>query len=884
MKKKICSTAASVVLLFISCVFLFSPASGEELKKVALFPFDIYSEKDPAALQKQISEAVQNELLRTRSVRIIPQEAFAKYVAGKRIDENLALKTGRTIEADYVIIGSLSQLGKTLSMDSKVIDIRSGQIVQGIFAQGTIAEGIANISARLADKLALKVAGERRIASVVIAGNKKIETNAILNVIKGVKGKLFSPADLSADIKTIYKMGYFSDVRVIVADSPEGKKITFTVQEKPLVTDLKIKGNEAIDTKDIEAVLTVKTRQFLDVGKIISDVEKIKTLYSNKGYFNAEVKYEIDKKSDKDIRLTYNIIEGRKLYIKNISFTGNAAYTSKELKNMMETNEWGIFHFFTDSGVLKEDKLKEDVKKLNAYYLNNGYVNARISDAEITHDKEGIYVKIAILEGKRFKVGKISISGDTISVPREELLKKFTIGKKDYYDREAIMKDMDALSQAYNDEGYAYADVTPVTVPDEKDQKVNIEFQVVKGEKIYLNRISIAGNTKTRDKVIRRQLAVAEGDLYNRSKLKASYMNLSRLRYFEEVDFQTEKGPDKNLMDINIRVKEKPTGMFSIGAGYSAIDAAVISAQISQQNLFGRGQSLGATMALGGVSRSYDIFFIEPWLFDIPLWSKSDLWNYERSYDTYNLTSSGFGETMGYPLWPKWNVTGYIGYRLSTDKIKDVQQTASSYIKQQEGVTTTSGMTFTLTRDTTDDIMFPSRGSKNSASVEFTGGPLQGDVDYTRYNWSSALFFPLTSETVFGVRGRIGYLQPRGDKDIPVYSRFYLGGITSIRGLRDVGPKDPVTNDPIGGLTFMNFNVEYIFPLVKNAGLKGVFFFDTGNAWNSGYHFDDMRKTCGAGIRWYSPIGPMRLEYGYVLDRKDDEAAGRWEFTIGMFM
>lgn len=882
MKKKIGSTAASVFLLFILGLLLLSPASGEELKKVALFPFDIYSEKEPAPLQKQISDAVQNELWRTRSVQIIPRDVFASEVAGKRIDEHQALETGRAIGADYVIIGSLSQMGKTLSMDSKVLDIRSGRAVQGIFVQGTVAEGIANLSARLADKLILQVAGERRIESIAVTGNKKIEANAILNVIKGVKGKLFSPADLTADIKAVYKMGYFSDVRATVADSPQGKKITFTVQERPLVTDLKIKGNEAIDTKDIEAVLTVKTKQFLDVGKIISDVEKIKTLCSNKGYFNADVKYEIDKKSDKDIRLTYTISEGRRLYIKSISFTGNAAYTGKELKNMMETNEYGFFHFFTDSGVLKEDKLKEDVKKLNAYYLNNGYVNAKISDAEIIHDKEWIYVKIPVAEGKRFKVGKVEITGDTITVPREELLKKLQIRKKDYYDREAIMKDIDVLNQAYSDEGYAYADVTPVTVPDEKDQKVNIEFQVTKGDKIYLNRISISGNTKTRDKVIRRQLAIAEGDLYSRGKMKTSYMNLNRLRYFDEVDFQTEKGPEQNLMDINIRVKEKPTGMISLGAGYSAVDNALLTAQIAQNNLFGRGQSLGVTAQVGASSSMYEIYFVEPWLFDIPLWSKSELWNYSRDWDTYTVDSKGIGETFGYPLWK--NITGYLGYRLSLDTVKNIADTASSLVKRQAGDTTTSGVTASLVRDTTDDFIFPTRGSINTGTIEHTGGILLGDVNYTKYTASSSWFFPMPGETVFDVRGRIGYLQGHGDKEIPVYSRFYLGGINSLRGLRNVGPTDPATGDVIGGTTMVNATAEYVFSLIKNAGMKGVLFFDTGNTWESGYHLDDMRKTCGAGVRWYSPIGPLRLEYGYVLDRKADEPMGRWEFTIGMFM
>jgi len=877
--------AVVIVVLVLSILTgLLSQAQGQPLKNVALFPFDIYADKEKGALQRQIAEALQNDLLKTRIIRIVPGQTFMSRLSGKPADESLALQVGRSIGADYVIIGSLSQLGKTVSLDAKAIDIKAGKASQGMFVQGTLADGIPNLSSRLADKLLMTVAGERRIASIVISGNRKIEANAILNVLKQSKGKLFSPADLSSDIKTIYRMGYFSDIRADVTDRPDGKEITFTVQEKPQVTDLKITGNDALDTKEIEAVLTVKAKHFLDMDKIRADVEKVKTLYGNKGYFNAEIKYEVTKKSDKDIRLTYQISEGRRLYIKTISFQGTQAYTDKELKNMMDTNEWGLFSFFTDSGVLKEDKLKEDVKKLNAYYLNNGYINAKVADPIITHDKKWIYVAIPVTEGRRFKVGKIAISGDTISVPRDVLLKRLKIGKKDYYDREAIMNDMESLNEAYNNEGYAYSDVTPVTLPDEKEQKVNIEFQVVKGEKVYFNRIAISGNTRTRDKVIRRQLTTVEGDLYSRGELKKSYMNLSRLRYFEEVDFQTEKGPDKNLMDVNIRVKEKPTGMVSLGAGYSALDAAVLTGQISQNNLFGRGQSLGITTAIGGRSRSYELYFIEPWLFDIPLWSKSDLWNYERSYDTYNLDSSGFGETLGYPIWPQWSVTGYLGYRFSNDKVKDVQDSASSYVKRQAGVTTSSGLTATLVRDTTDDVFFPTRGSKNSISTEFTGGPLQGNTEFIKYFANSTWFFPAIADSVIGLRGRIGYLQERGGKEAPVFTRFYLGGINSIRGLRNVGPTDPATGDFIGGLTSLNFNAEYVFTLFKNAGMKGVFFYDTGNTWNSGYDLSDLRKTCGTGVRWYSPIGPLRLEYGYVLDPKGDEPTGRWEFTIGMFM
>jgi len=321
--------------------------------------------------------------------------------------------------------------------------------------------------------------------------------------------------------------------------------------------------------------------------------------------------------------------------------------------------------------------------------------------------------------------------------------------------------------------------------------------------------------------------------------------------------------------------------MFSVAAGYCALDHVVISAQVSQQNLFGRGQILSIKGSLGSSSALYDLSFIEPWLFDIPLWSKFDIWNLYREYDSYKLDSKGIGATVGYPIWPY--VTGYVGYRFSINNVRDVLDTAAYAIKQQIGQTTTSGVTLSATRDTTNDAMFPSSGSRNSASAEYTG-LLFGDVSFTRLGLSSSWFYGLPLDTVFGVRGRIGYMMGNEGKEVPIYERYYLGGINSLRGLREVGPRDPATGDIIGGLTMLNFNFEYVFPLIKNAGMKGLVFFDTGNTWETGYNLGDMRKTAGVGIRWYSPIGPLRLEWGYVLDPKEGESTSRFEFAMGMFM
>ncbi|MFH1911514.1 MAG: outer membrane protein assembly factor BamA [Pseudomonadota bacterium] len=868
-------------------MILFWPATGtaaENIKKVALFPFEVYSNIPGSAadLRETVYRGIATELLKSKNIRLVERETIASATEGKRLDDTLVLEVGRKTDALYTITGSISEFGDRISVDVRLIDVRDVKLMPGVFVQGRGRENLDAILTQLRMDIMNRIATEQRIARVEFKGNRKIESTAISQGLKSMPGNIFTDTDLSEDIKTIFKMGYFDDVTAELTDAPEGKAITFIVVEKPMITEIRITGNKALKRDDIESVMTVRSRQTVNPEKLKSDMGKIKDLYDGKGYYNAEIRYDIVKEGERDVSINVSVVEHDRLFIRNIAFEGNRTFTTKELKNMMTTNEWGLFHFFTDSGVLKKDQLKQDVGKINAFYLNNGFINAQVGEPEITHDQDGITVKIPVSEGKQFRVGKVTIAGDELKTSRADLLANLQITKRDFYDREAVMKDMDVLTQACNDEGYANADIVPRTEPQEKTQTVDVTYEIAKAKLVYFNRINITGNTKTRDKVIRRELSVVEGDLYSRTKLKKSYVALNRLRYFEEIDFQAEKGPDETLTDVNIRVKEKPTGIFSIGAGYSALDHAIVSAQVSEQNLFGRGQTLSFKASLGSRSTLYDVSFTEPWLFDMPLWSKFDLWNLYREYDSYNLDSKGFNATFGYPLWPY--VTAYVGYRFAIDNVKDIQDTASYYVKKQEGETTSSGGTVNLTRDSTDDIIFPSTGSKNSASVEYTGGPFMGNVSYTRYGVSSAWFFQLPLDTVFGIRGRMGAMKGNQGKEVPIFERYYLGGINSLRGLRQVGPKDPATGDVIGGLTMLNFNAEYLFPLIKNAGMKGLVFFDTGNAWESGYHLGDMRRTAGVGIRWYSPIGPLRLEWGYVLDREEDESPSRWEFTIGMFM
>jgi len=867
---------ALIIVIALSC----ANARADDTRRIVILPFDIHSKTDADQLQNRITANLAKELLKAESIRIVDRDAWNGLIAGKAIDEDLIRRVGEQTGADFVVTGSLTRIGKLISTDVRVTDIDRQGETHSIYAQGMGMENIGPLASKLSDEILLKTLTDQKIVKVEFTGNERVESSAIYNVLSSTKGKLFSRKNLSADIKAIYKMGYFRDVTAGITDSPEGKIITFTLKEMPLIAAVEIVGNDDIDRDDVEQELSIEPKQMLNLEKIKSDAENIRKLYKQEGYLNAAVTHRVEE-SDQTVRVIFTIEENKRIYIKAVTFEGNTAYTSDELKDMIDTSEWGIFHFLTDSGLFDEEQLKQDIDKLTAFYHNNGYINARITEPEITHDKKWIYVKIIITEGKQFRVGSVTITGDELTNDRQELLKNLKISEKDYFDRESIVEDVDYLTEACNNEGYAYANVIPRTEPKENEQKVDVTYDIDKGSLVYINRISIMGNTKTRDKVIRRQLAITEGDLYNRRNLKSSYIRLTQLRYFSEIDFKTGKGPREELMDVNIEIAEKATGMFSIGAGYSAQDKAMLMAQVSQQNLFGRGQTINLNASIGSSSTRYELSFIEPWLFDLPLWSKFNIWKSEREYDSYDLDTTGTGLTLGYPLFER--VRGYVSYEYSDENVKNVTSTASTYIKDQAGNTTSSGVTVSLSRDTTNDWMFPSKGSKNRISAEHTGTILLGDTSFTKYNARSSWFFPLPLDNVFGIRGRAGYMHANEGKEIPVFERFYLGGMNSLRGLRSVGPKDSA-GDAIGGKTMANFNAELLFPLIKDAGMRGVLFFDTGNAWESGYHLGDMRETAGVGIRWYSPIGPLRLEWGHVLDRKDGEASSRWEFTIGMFM
>ncbi|HQK99371.1 MAG TPA: outer membrane protein assembly factor BamA [Smithellaceae bacterium] len=872
-----------ILLLWTACLLPCS-AQAQSVKKILIQPFDVYSQTGASELQQSFLSLLKTELKKEQRLEVADHPAPAGSATQAGLKKILEAAKARNI--DYVLEGSITRFGETLNVDARVMDVAGGTTLPPISVSGKTPDGLDALAAKLKTSLLSALGLIEVIARVDVAGNRKISAAAITEHIKSRPGRLYDPAALTDDIRTIFKMGFFLDVSASVATEPQGRVITFTVQEKGLISEILIIGNKALKRDDILEVMTVKTRQSLNPDRLKADIQKIKELYDGKGYYNAKISERIERDGEKDYRVVLEIEENSRVYIRSIVFDGIEAFTNKQLVNMMTTSERTLLGFITDTGILQTAALLQDIQKINAFYFNSGYINAQIGDPVVTHDGKGIYIKIPVREGKRFNVGSVGISGDFLNKPRTELLDKLKTKSGRHYDREAVLKDIEMISQAAQDEGYAHADVDPKITIREKEQLVDIDFRLAKGELIYISRIGITGNTITRDKVIRRQLSLVEGDLYSSTKLKNSYERLNQLRYFEEIDIQTAKA-DEDKMDVNIHVKEKNTGMFMIGAGYSAVDQAIIMGQVTQQNFLGYGQILNLKATLGSRTNQYELSFTEPALFDLPLWAKADLWRYKKEYDSYTLQTQGGGLTVGYPLIEK--IIGYVGYRLSFDDIRDVNQdTASEYIKLQAGERITSSVTFSLLRDTTDDTMFPSKGVKASLSIQQAGGVLGGNAHFTKYQAAASYYYPLPLDFVFCAKGRVGFLQNNDDDDskIPVYERFVLGGITSLRGLRYVGPTNPGTSDVIGGTRMVNFSLELIFPLIKDAGMKGVVFYDAGNTWNSGIYLDDLCQTAGVGVRWYSPIGPLRLEYGWVLDRRNliDESKGRWEFTIGMFM
>jgi outer membrane protein insertion porin family len=874
-----------IIIVFISVIFMpynIMAKSGVNQPKILIIPFSSYSsdKDDVSHKKKEVVEFLKKQI----------KEAGAVVFTSEKYDSN--------IETDYVINGSITWLYDNFSIDVKLKKPLDDLKNQLYFSRS--GKSIENLSAavkNISDNIIAHIFSLDKIVDIEVQGNERIEADAIIKIISGNTNKVYSGQKISEYIKSIYKMGYFDDIRIEKQDVKDGKKIIIHVKEKPTLKSIIIKGNRIYEDSQITKQINMKKGSIINIFKMQKAVVSIKELYTKKNYHNMEVSYEIKNVKNNQANIEIKIKEGEKAQITNIEFIGNNVYPDKKLKKIIKTKEKGFFSWLTQSGDLKDAHLKQDISKLTAFYKTSGYIYAKIADPEIIYLKNKISIKIAIEEGERFKVGKIDITGDLIK-NKKELLKNIKIKNEEFFNIEIMQKDVLELTDEYLNEGYAYTEIIPLTKPDEKEKLVNITYNINKKEQVFFEKIIISGNTKTRDKVIRRELNVYEQEIYGGKKLKKSIRNLNRLDYFENINLDTIKGSEPNSMILKINVEEKNTGMFTIGGGYDDVEKFYFMTSVSERNFFGRGQTLKLQSQLGGESTKYNLSFTEPWLLDMPLSATIDVFNWENDYDTYDKDSQGFGFRVGYPVFKDTRL--YAGYRFEDADIKNIESDAPDIIKEMEGDNIESSVTLALTYDTRDQFFNATEGVKHSISVQYAG--LGGDIGFTKYILDSGFYFPLFLEEITGcIHGKTGYIKPLSDKKLPTYERFQLGGMNSLRGFdyRDLSPKkisieegidangefyQTIYTTYIGGNKFVQFNFEILYPLIEKAGLMGVIFYDMGNVYDNSESIDlgNLRQSAGFGIRWNSPMGPMRFEYGSIIHpEKGERANGKFEFAIG---
>jgi len=871
-----------LTLIACLCLLLLPPLciAAQPSARVVVLPFEIHAQEDLAYLQAEIPSAIKRQLeSEGAGVEVLSAATFDDW---RRLGGGVeGFRTaGAQLGADHVIWGSLTWLGNNFSLDVSLLSTAGLEPPQAFSAQGS---GIEELPAKLAElvrAMSRKIFRRVTVTDVRVEGNSRIETEAILRVVKTKPGDDYVPKNLSDDLRALYAMGYFEDIRVAVEPDGDGQAVVFEVKEKPTVKGIRISGNTWVyEDKDIEEVLTLRKGSILNVYTVRNDIRRIEELYKEKNFYNVKVDYKIIQQDNNLADVEYVIEEGQKSLIKEIQFVGNEAFSDRKLRGEMATSEKNLFSWFTTAGDLNQEKLSQDTAKLAAFYHNNGYIRARVGDPEIDFQADGIVITIKIEEGPRYRVGKVSFSGDLIR-PAEEFEKRLKITDEKFYNREVLRKDVLALTDLYADEGYAYVNVVPKVDQNAETLTADINLEVQKGPLVYLERITISGNTKTRDKVIRRELKIYERELFSGGRLKHGVRDLYRLDYFEDVKVNTGKGSSENQMNVDVEVKEKSTGAFSFGAGFGNVENIMGVASISERNLFGRGQTLALKAQIGSKTQKWTLSFTEPWLFDIPLSAGADLYKWDYAYQDYDKDSVGFKLRANYPVFDY--TRAYLSYVLDDARVSNVDDNAARSIKELTGENLKSSIIPELRYDSRDNVFNASRGSLHGIEGEYAG--LGGDVGFVKVEAETGWYIPLFWETVGVLHAKGGYVTEIEHLILPDYEKFYLGGINSLRGFSrdDLAPRDS-DGAPIGGDKYVQFNFEFKFPLVKEAGVSGLIFFDTGNIYRSGEDIDikDLRESAGPELRWLSPVGPIRLAYGWILDPKDsDNSRGRWEFSM----
>lgn len=755
----------------------------------------------------------------------------------------------------------------------------------GIALALTLATGIAPAEAAPGGTLA-------DVGAIVVEGNQRIDTAAIKAQIKSVAGAV-NAAGVSDDIKAIYNTGFFSQVTATVVPEKGRSTLKYVVVEKPVVRKVFIKGNEEVSEKDLADVFKFGTNRFLDKARVEALMRGAAAYYQAKGFYDAAFEYSVVPVSDNQVDLTFHVTEGRKFKITSITIRGLREVDEDELLEVMQTKEHAWYKsWLLGTGRLNKEMLDNDRSLLRQWMLDHGYLDGVVSEPQLEVADGSITITFDVQEGARYSIGSVTVSGDLIDGDTATTLEGIETVVGETFSASKVREDTFRISDKFSDRGYAFANVVPGTSVDKLNSSVGIDFSVSQGNPVSINRIKIRGNEKTYDNVIRRELRVEEQSPYSGTKIRRSQQLLERTGYFEEVGITSEPSDVPDTVDLLVNVREGSTGSFSVGAGYSSADGALFNARLTENNFFGRGRSATINADIG-TERSNLVFAVKDPRFNDSFWSLgADILMSEREYDDFDRDLAGGGIDVGYPLGEvlgEWweDIAFSLQYEYLDIEIKNVDENdAAQLVIDSEGTSTSSAFTPRLVRNTINNPLNPTKGSKQILSVELAG--VGGNQEYYLLEARQVLYYPLLAtsfgEFVFSWRTSVGYGESYGDEPFPLFKRYFPGGINSVRGYknRTLGPKDENGNEYGGAKEFVN-NLEVIFPLINSAGFKGVVFYDAGNAFDDDESIDlgDLRQAYGYGIRWSSPVGPIRVEFGFPIDREEGESSMVTMFSFG---
>jgi outer membrane protein insertion porin family len=777
------------------------------------------------------------------------------------------------------------------------------------------------------------------IVSIDVAGSRRVTKDDVKSYLRERVGQPFSPEALSKDVRELWASGFFDDIEADLDRTDAGVAIRFTVRERPNVSIVDFDGNEEIDDEDLKEAIEIKENTVLSHPAIQRSTQKIRDLYAEKGYFLAEARAELVPQKNNEVKLVFKVTEHNQVTVRRVTFIGNHSVTDEELRAVMFTGA-SSFMSFGSGGPFRQDAFERDVAIISALYYDRGYLAVAIATPRVmlTPDRNGIEVSITIDEGPQFKIRKLRVyerGPDGREVEplegRRHLRNMVRAKPGDYFNRAELLEDLNAVRTLYRDAGYANVDANPETKLDPDTNEVDVVVPVVRGPLVYFERIEVAGNTKTRDKVIRREMEIEEGQKFSETLLERSKQRITALGYFERVDVSTSEGSTPDKVRAVVEVTERPTGTFQVGAGFSSIENFIATAQIQQANLFGNGQSLSLNAQVSGLRQLVNIRYFEPYFLDGPFNFTVELFDQLRAYSDFSQSSIGGELTWGYPLIDP-ELQASLTYTLENDEVSTESTTTFFGTASAVSLFTslplanlfndglTSSIRPALTYDSRDNRLFPTKGIYLRGSSELASPLFGSENEFWRNRFTGRYFYPVGGGVVLKLNQELGVVTSPTYEGVPIFARFFLGGIFDVRGFqfRSIGPRMPLTRitDPnsipipnganIGGNLQYYQNLELEFPIVDAVGIRGVFFTDAGNAWNlervyctaaagkaphdeTNPCFDfpgdmlNLRTSWGFGVRWFSPLGPLRFEWGFPFAPLPYEQSSVFEFTIGNF-